>query len=71
MQDVSMGVEGMFQRPRTLIFLQMHRDTNGNRILIQLCGAYTISCQEEGTICKKNCDKKVYRDTLYRGQGSI
>ena len=44
---------GVFQKPLTLILLQKYRDTNGRRIAIQIGGAYTTFCQEEGILLQK------------------
>ena len=47
---------GVSQRPLTLIRLQMYRDTNGRRIVIQI-GVYTTFCQEEGILLQKYRDR--------------
>ena len=40
-----------------LILLQKYRDTNGRRIVIQIGGAYTTFCQEEGILLQKYRDR--------------
>ena len=46
-------LQGVFQRPLTLILLQKYRDTNGSRIVIQIGGVETLFCQVEGILLQK------------------
>ena len=43
-------IGGVFKRPLTLIRLQKYRDTNGNRIVIQIGFVYTTFCQAKGIL---------------------
>ena len=50
-------VQGVSQRPLTLILLQKHRDTHGRRIVIQIGDVYMTFCQEEGILLQKYRDR--------------
>ena len=45
------------QQPLTTILLQKYRNTNGNRIVIQVGGVYTTLCQEEGFLLQSYRDR--------------
>ena len=56
---------GVFRRLLTLLLLQMHRDTNGKHIVIQIGGVCVTYNQREGIILQKYLDTNGRRITIF------